>query len=126
MDVVYSIYYDHNTNTFEDDFNSSIDVYKLMSVKDIIHYKKIGGTYYTEPNESNVIYEIEFPIRDTELSFSYDPYFNMLFDEYGHVMYNIFHFISPIIWSIFKEKKESMSVKGVNGETIELLYDDTW
>ena len=112
---VLTIYYDRNSNTFEDDFNSNIDVYKLMSN---------SGTYYT--NKSGIVYEIEFPIDDINKTLSYDPNLNMIFDEYGHIVYNIFHFVSPIMLSIFKQRKETMIINGKNGEVIELTYDDTW
>lgn len=123
---VYSIYYNSNTNTFEDDFNSDIDVYKLMSIKDIVKYKKIGDTYYTKPNELGIIYEIEFPVNDDKRYLNYDPNLNIIFDEYGYIVYNISHFISPVMLSIFKQKKQSMILNGENGEVIELIYDDTW
>lgn len=123
---VYSIYYNSNTNTFEDDFNSDIDVYKLMPIKDIVKYKKIGGTYYTKPNELGIIYEIEFPVNDDKRYLNYDPNLNIIFDEYGYIVYNISHFISPVMLSIFKQKKQSMILNGENGEVIELIYDDTW
>lgn len=119
---VLTIYYDRNSNTFEDDFNSNIDVYKLMSKKGIVKYKQIGGTYYT--NKSGIVYEIEFPIDDLNKTLSYDSNLNMIFDEYGHIVYNIFHFVSPIMLSIFKQRKEKMIVNGKNGGFVELIYDE--
>jgi len=123
MSTVYPIYYDCNANTFEDMFNSNMDVYKLMPVKDILTYKQKGGTYYTRPNSLDVIYEIVFPILNNKRVLRYDSESNMIFDEDGDIIYNIFKFISPIMFSIFKEKKDRMVVTGIDDEVVELLYE---
>ena len=122
MSIVRSIYYDCNTNAFTGMLNSNIDIYKLMSTKDILTYKQKGGTYYTRPNSLNVVYEIVFPILDDKLILRYDSESNMMFDEDDNVIYNIFRFISPIMFSIFKEKKDRMVITGINNEVVELLY----
>lgn len=122
MNTVYSIYYDCNTNTFDGMLDSNMDVYKLMPVKDILTYKQKGGTYYTKPNSLDVIYEIVFPILDDKLVLRYDSESNMIFDEDDDIVYNIFRFISPIMFSIFKEKKDRMVLTGINNEVVELLY----
>lgn len=122
MNPVYSIYYDCNTNTFDGMLDSNMDVYKLMPVKDILTYKQKGGTYYTKPNSLDVIYEIVFPILDNKLVLRYDSESNMIFDEDDDIVYNIFRFISPIMFSIFKEKKGRMVITGTNNEIVELLY----
>lgn len=122
MSTVYSIYYDCNANTFDGMLDSNMDVYKLMSVKDILTYKQKGGTYYTKPNLLDVVYEIVFPILDNKLVLKYDSESNRIFDEDGDIVYNIFRFISPIMFSIFKEKKDRMVLTGINNEVVELLY----
>ena len=122
MATVHTIYYDDNANTFEDDFGSNIDISKIMPIKEIIRYKQIGGIYYSKYNVNDVVYEVEFPIRDLNRSLYYDSQSNKIFDEFGDLIYNIFSIVSPNMLSIFRNKKKTMTVYGINGGLIELIY----
>lgn len=124
MGVMCSIYYNDNTNDFENEFGSTIDIYKIMPIKDIVNYKSIGGIYYVDSPLSNITYEIEFPIRDRDRSLYYDLDFNAMLDEDGDTIFNIFSIISPSDFKLFKYKKESMVVFGVRGGLVELIYPD--
>lgn len=121
---IVTVYYDDNTNIFSCDRTEFKDVNKLMTIKEILDYKTKGGIYYTKPNNENVVYEIIFPIRDEKRTLCYDSSYNVMFDEYGCIVYNIFQVISPTILSIFKNKKETMTVHGLNGSLVELRYNE--
>jgi hypothetical protein len=52
----------------------------------------------------------------------YDDVRNVMMDEGGYVIFNIFYIISPQVLSLFKKKKEYMIVHGQQGQLVELFY----
>lgn len=122
MGVEYhSIYYNVNENTFEDeDGDDSYDISEIMDNDQIIFYKKIGGTCYA--NVSGEDFEIVFPIPDEERTLYYDLDMNVMYDEYGNTVFNIFSIISPSDLYLFKKEERSKEVPGVNGGSVELIW----
>lgn len=49
---------------------------------------------------------------------------NMLFDEDGRVVYNMFYYITPKQWQMFKHKQSYMCLKHKDGFFVELFYPD--
>ena len=54
----------------------------------------------------------------------YDARKNIVFDESGDIVYDIFDIINPNILYLLKTKKENMFVYTPNGEYVELIYED--
>lgn len=118
------IYYDDNTNSFEDDYGNTEDsVVDIMTYDDMIHYKKEGGTYYREMDGTK--YEIVFPFRDQERRLQYDSETNIIYDEGGSIVFNIFSIIDPNTLYLFKSGKEDMMVSTVSGGTASLMWIDS-
>jgi hypothetical protein len=109
-----SIYYDDNTNLFIDDYGNEEDsVVDIMSAKDMVFYKRVGGTYYR--THGDIIYEIDFPIRDNKRSLQYDSETNIMYDEDGYIVFNIFSIIDPNTLYLFKKGKKSNTVTTIAG-----------
>jgi len=53
----------------------------------------------------------------------YDAANNLVLDECGDVISNIFEIISPNIMYLLKKKKENMFAYTLNGEYVELIYE---
>lgn len=121
MCVVRYIEYDDKANQFLDEDGSVFDASKVITLKDIIEYKRVGGVYYSSDNT----YEIDFPIRDTNRILHYDSNLNMIVDEEGDTIYNIHAIVSPMMLSLFKTKKQTMVCYGTNGGLVELVYNGT-
>lgn len=118
-----TIFYDDNTNTFEDDYgNVENSVVDIMSQDDMIYYKRVGGTYYRDIG--GVSYEIVFPMREPNRTLYYDIDLNVMMDEDCFPIFNIFSIISPNDLYLFKKNKESVEVRGVNDGFIELIWPD--
>ena len=49
---------------------------------------------------------------------------NKFMDENGYNIFNIHRILSPNVVFLFRHKKDDMLVYGVNGEYIELIYED--
>ena len=119
-----SIYYDDYNNTFENDFGEIIyNISKLLPSDEILHYKEVGGTYYSEFD--GVTFEIHFPIRDNYRLIAYYPEDNIFMDEYDEMITNIFSLISSKDLYLFKKNKENVVIKGIQGRIIDLLYLDS-
>lgn len=54
----------------------------------------------------------------------YNVEFNRFVDEGGYVISNIHRLLSPNVVYMLKHKQEDMFVFGVNGEFVELIYED--
>ena len=118
-----SIYYNDFDNTFEDEHGATEDnLDGIMSNEDILEYKQVGGTYYREVNGS--MYEIVFPIRDAKRVFHYDIEENVMFNEDGIMMFNIFSVIRPSSLMLFKKGKKTMEVDTITGGWAELIWPD--
>jgi hypothetical protein len=61
------------------------------------------------------------PYED-EITLYYNIERNIMEDEGGYEIPNLFSIISPNAFYLFRKKKEDMVVYGVNGRIIELLY----
>lgn len=59
-----------------------------------------------------------------DFTFYYDIDENYLFDEFGNVVYNIYNYITPNDFMLFKVKQEDMIVRTRRGLDIELLYPE--
>lgn len=117
------IYYDDNTNSFDDDYGNTEDsVVDIMTYDDMIHYKKVGGTYYCDIN--GVSYEIVFPIRNINRMLQYDSKERIIYDEEGNIVFNIFSIIDPNILYIFKKNKKNMVADTILGGSVELIWID--
>ena len=53
----------------------------------------------------------------------YDPGENIMFDESGFIVFNIFDFINPNIFFLFKTKKQDMLTHNKDGCPVELYYN---
>jgi hypothetical protein len=54
----------------------------------------------------------------------YNASTNQFMDEGGYEIFNIYRVLSPNVIFLFKYKKDDMFAYGVNGEYIELIYED--
>jgi len=118
---VQSIYYNDNTNSFEDDFgNVEYDISDILELEQVIYYKKVGGTCYS--NVGGEDFKIEFPTKGLSRSIYYDPKENVMLDEDSNIIYNIFSLITANDLFLFKKNKESINISGIAGETIEMVY----
>lgn len=59
-----------------------------------------------------------------DFTFYYDRDENYLFDEFDNVVYNIYNYITPNDFMLFKVKQEDMIVRTRRGLVIELLYPE--
>lgn len=118
-----SIYYNDNDNSFMDDFGSiEYDISDIMPLKMVIRHKEIGGTYYAKNITPGIIYEIEFPIRDTDRSLIYYSIDNTFNDEDDEIVFNIFSIITPNDVYLFKRNRRNICIRGVQGGMIDLVY----
>ncbi|MFA6661466.1 MAG: hypothetical protein WCS56_00365 [Bacilli bacterium] len=117
-----SIYYNVNENTFEDD-DGDTDIYDISEILEndqIIYYKRVGGTCYAHVDGED--YEVVFPIPEEERTLYYDIEENVMYNEYGDTVFNIFSIISPNDLYLFKRERHSKEVPGVNGGSVELIW----
>jgi hypothetical protein len=118
--------YDPHTNLITGDNGDENDeAIQLIDPDRLTRLKRNGGIEYIKDVRPGVYYEIEFPIPDDVevITFFYNKDNNVMVDEGGYVMFNIFSYVTPSQLAMFKETKEHMSFKGVNGIRIELIYD---
>lgn len=118
--------YDPNCNTITHEDGRVIDdVSNLISHEELSYLKQVGGTKYIKSDEDGVIYELTAPIPEDDyaVTFSYNKKRNVMLDDEGYVMFNIFAYISPQDLMLFKEKKEDMCIYGVHGRLVELIYN---
>lgn len=59
-----------------------------------------------------------------DFTFYYDRDENYLFDEFGNVVFNIYNYITPNDFMLFKVKQKDMIVRTRRGLDIELLYPE--
>lgn len=118
-----SIYYNDNDNTFEDDFGIvEHSVIGIMTVEDMIYYKQVGGTYYRVFN--GIRYELVFPFREDTRALQYDSESNMMYDEDGEIVFNIFSIIDPNTLYLFKKNKKDMEAMSISGGYVSLMWID--
>lgn len=55
-------------------------------------------------------------------SYSYDREKNVMVDEGGFIIFNIFSIITPNILYLFKKEQQNMVVPDINGDLVELVY----
>ena len=122
MEVV-SIYYDDNTNSFEDEDGCDEDsLVGIMTAEDTVKCKREGGTYYRTVD--NIMYEIVFPYWDDKRELYYDVKENVMFNEDGDTVFNIFSIISASALYLFKKGKKTMEVPTINGGWAVLIWPD--
>ena len=117
-----TIYYNDNDNTFKDDYDADYeyDILSIMENDQIIYYKRVGGIVYSQVDDEE--FEIVFPIRDQDRTLYYDIEANVIYDEHGINLFNIFSVITPNDLYLFKKKKETIEVRGTNGRMVELIW----
>ena len=54
----------------------------------------------------------------------YDKKTNLFFDEGGYAIFSIFGIITPNQLYLFKQKKQYMTVHGVHGDLVELVWPE--
>ena len=124
IEVMY-VEYDLNTNAFISELGDMTDVIlKLIEPGRLQLSRTHGGTEYVKDYDNNVWYEIDFPIPNDlkNTTLYYDPDTNLLSDDEGYPMFNIFHFITHSQFAFFKYHKESMAFVGKDGHKVELIY----
>jgi len=123
---VTTIYYDYNKNLFYDEFGQiEYDITDIMPFEQVMIYKKVGGTYYTKINGE--VFEIEFPISiSNDRALYYYAKDNTMCDDDGDIIYNIFSIITPNDLMLFKKGKETVWIKDIDGDNIELVYSDEY
>jgi len=115
------IYYDDNTNMFHDEYgNTETTVVDIMTYDDMMHYKRVGGVCYHDLG--GVTYVIDFPIRDDRRNLKYDSTENVVYDEGGAIVFNIFSIITPNELYMFKLKKKNAVLDMIEGGLVELQY----
>ena len=121
---IVSMRYDDTKNVFinETTENAIDDVSKLISYDELVSFKAIGGIYYHDDIELNTRYEIIFPINDIDRTLYYDVKENIMYDEYGAVMHNVFSIVDSNTLHLFKKGKKTVEVRGILGGTIELVW----
>lgn len=117
-----TIYYNDNDNTFQDDYDADYeyDILSIMENDQIIYYKRVGGIVYSQVDDEE--FEIVFPIRDQDRTLYYDIEANVIYDEHGINLFNIFSVITPNDLYLFKNKKETIEIRGTNGHMVELIW----
>jgi hypothetical protein len=123
MDIM-TIYYNCNTNVFSDDDGDEYNVSAIISDENSALFKEIGGIYRYDEPEVSIRYEIIFPINDPDRTIYYDVEANLLYDEYGKIMYNIFSLVTPNDLYLFKRNKKTMDVYDQAGGHVELVLPD--
>lgn len=123
MDIM-TIYYNCNTNVFSDDDGDEYNVSAIISDENSALFKEIGGIYRYDESEFGIRYEIIFPINDPDRTIYYDIEANVMYDEYGKIMYNIFSLVSPNDLYLFKRNKKTMDVYDQAGGHVELVWPD--
>lgn len=63
-------------------------------------------------------------LLDEVIQIYYSAYRNVFVDEGGFEIYNIYRILSPNVVFLLKHDKQDMFAFGVNGEYIELIYED--
>lgn len=58
------------------------------------------------------------------IQFYYDRETNLMFDDGGYIIWNIYDYISPQMFYLFKTNMEDMVVYGNQGQVVELFYPD--
>lgn len=52
----------------------------------------------------------------------YEPNERIVTDEFGEVVFNIYDYITPNMFYLWRTNKQDTSFIGLSGETIELIY----
>lgn len=122
---ILSIYYDDNTNSFEDENGWFVDIIPndVVPIEEMARNKRLGGSYYYKVDEE-ITYEIVFPIRESNRTLYYDAEENIIYDEEDDIVFNIFSIVSPNDLYIFKKGGETIEVCGVLGGLVELIWPD--
>ena len=125
---VISLHYDYRENvmTYQTGEYADDIVSKLLSPERLSFLKQTGGVEYISNYKPNTVYEIDFPIPDDYevITLYYEPETNMIYDDDGWVLYNIFSLITPQDLMLFKNKMRDMRVYGRNGRLVDLIYSD--
>jgi len=121
---IISIWYDDNDGSFTDEFGTvEYDITDIMPFDQVMFYKREGGAYYSIMQEHNgVIFKIEFPTRDIDRLLYYDLEENIMIDEAGNAVFNLYNIIRPNDFMMFRRNKESVIVVGIWGGYIELVW----
>jgi len=117
-----TIYYNDNENIYEDDDGIEYGISIIMDDDQVNYYKKNGGTCYARVDEED--FEIVFPVRELNRTLYYDEKDNVVYDEYGATVFNIFSIVMPSSLYLFKSGKKTIEVRGVNGGWVELVWPD--
>jgi len=127
IETVY-FYYNDTTNSFEDEEgayeesdNAEI-VSEIMPYAEMVHYKEVGGTYCQVVD--GIQYEIIFPIQEDNRTLYYNANENVMEEEHGIVVFNIFSIISPATLQLFKIQQKTMEVRGVSGGIVKLIWPE--
>ncbi len=56
------------------------------------------------------------------LQLFYYPEDNMLYDEGGYPVFNVYQYFSPDVWQFFKRYRNYLCIKAKEGYFIELFY----
>lgn len=54
----------------------------------------------------------------------YDEHNNIIWDEWGEIVFNIFEIITPNVLALFKKQKGYMVTYSTSGQLIELVYQE--
>jgi hypothetical protein len=126
---VVSLYYDSGANiVLDDDDNIVYDLFRIIPPYIFYLYKERRGTYYVESKtDKDVLYEFIFPEdgnydEDEITTLHYNEIKNIMCDNEGQEIFNIFSIITPNTLYLFKKKKESMIVYGTDGQLVRLEY----
>jgi hypothetical protein len=120
---VTSIYYNDNYNTFEDIYGiTEYDISDIIPPDKIVHYKKVGGTYRAKIEGK--LFDIEFPDQHLNRQLYYDIEANVMCDEDGFPIFNIFSIISANDLFMFKKNEKTVKVYGILGGLVELIWHE--
>jgi hypothetical protein len=87
--------------------------------------KNIWDDLITANNmKPDIYYGMELAIKTAAevYTYYYNEEKNIMIDEDGQEIFNIFSIITPNALYLFKENKEDMFVYGIHGELVELVY----
>lgn len=59
-----------------------------------------------------------------DVTLFYDDLRNVIIDEGGYIVYNIFSIITPNTLRLFRYYKDHMIVRGIHGQTVELIWPE--
>lgn len=115
------IFYDHNTNLFTDEDGVEYNISNLMSIEEIMVFKRLGGNYLATGEDGEMLW-INFRTPELDRRLIYYAIVNYFTDEDDEPIFNPFSIITPNDLFLFKHNKKDVNIDGINGGKVNLIY----